>query len=415
MTQRLSVPGSDGSSRTRPTSTGSIPAASSGVGCPSPPSTSCTPGARREQLDRLSLRHRPSRNWMLADMRMTDVHRHTHAGHAHRQALGMEDLPALVERASTPPTCTPASRSEPASGITLPAIGRSHTSPARNATVERAGAAEHVGLSVALRPLLVELAHARAVLHRTPIGTSQTTSRSMPAARCSGASAATSTIVVQFGQDAMPFGMRWRSSGFTSGTTSGTSGSIRNAAELSTTCAPAAAATGAHLGRAGRRRRRSRGRARRSSRRAAPRRRPRRPRTGACGPPTAATRTRVARRPGTRAPRAMRSISPPTRPVAPTTPTFTMPLHRAVLLELERLVQGAHGPLDVGAPARRTRSGSTTWRSSRCSLARAARVSNIFAATPGCVFIPAPTSDTRPMSGSLREPAGFGLRRRPSP
>ena len=57
----------------------------------------------------------------------------------------------------------------------------------------------------------------------------------MPAARCSGASAVTSTIVVQFGHDAMPFGRSRRSSGFTSATTSGTSGSMRNAAELSMT------------------------------------------------------------------------------------------------------------------------------------------------------------------------------------
>ena len=58
--------------------------------------------------------------------------------------------------------------------------------------------------------------------------------RSMPAARCSGASAVTRTIVVQFGHDTMPFGRSRTSSGFTSLTTSGTSGSVRNAAELST-------------------------------------------------------------------------------------------------------------------------------------------------------------------------------------
>ena len=40
--------------------------------------------------------------------------------------------------------------------------------------------------------------------------------RSMPAARCSGASAVTSTIVVQLGHDTMPFGMSRTSSGLTS-------------------------------------------------------------------------------------------------------------------------------------------------------------------------------------------------------
>ena len=73
-----------------------------------------------------------------------------------------------------------------------------------------------------------------------------TTMRSMRAARCSGASAVTGIIVVQFGHDAMPFGMLRMSSGLTSATTSGTSGSMRNADDLSMTFAPAAAACGAH-------------------------------------------------------------------------------------------------------------------------------------------------------------------------
>ena len=45
VTHRSRVFACDGSSRSRPTSTGSMPAPSSGVGEPSPPSTSCTPGA----------------------------------------------------------------------------------------------------------------------------------------------------------------------------------------------------------------------------------------------------------------------------------------------------------------------------------------------------------------------------------
>ena len=71
----------------------------------------------------------------------------------------------------------------------------------------------------------------------------------MPAARCNGASAVTRTIVVQLGQDTIPFGSVRRSSGLTSATTSGTSGSMRNAAELSTTCAPRARRLRGPLGR----------------------------------------------------------------------------------------------------------------------------------------------------------------------
>ena len=116
--------------------------------------------------------------------------------------------------------------------------------------------------------------------------------RPMPAARCSGASAVTSTIVVQFGHETMPCGASRTSSGLTSATTSGTSGSMRNAADLSIDRSrrrprPAAPTRA----RAGRRRRTPRGRGRRSSRRAAPRTRPRRRRTAADGPRSAATRS----------------------------------------------------------------------------------------------------------------------------
>ena len=57
-------------------------------------------------------------------------------------------------------------------------------------------------------------------------------------------------MVVQFGLATMPFG-RWSSAcGFTSATTSGTSGSIRHADELSMTVTPAAATRGAERTRA---------------------------------------------------------------------------------------------------------------------------------------------------------------------
>jgi len=139
----------------------------------------------------------------------------------------------------------PSSPGEPACGITLPAMGRSQTSPgviapsiapARRRTSERPSPFVHCSSS-----------------SRNPDCPApdtdwyvETTMRSRPAARCSGAIAVTGTAVVQFGHDAMPFGMWRRSSGLISVTTSGTSGSRRNAAELSTTLAPAAAATGAH-------------------------------------------------------------------------------------------------------------------------------------------------------------------------
>ena len=148
--------------------------------------------------------------------------------------------------------------------------------------------------------------------------------RSMRAARCNGASAVTGIIVVQFGHDAMPFGMLRMSSGFTSATTSGTSGSMRNAAELSIDLRAGRGRLRRPLdARSARRRRRSRGRGRRSSPArkhlardlAAVERR-------ACGPPSAATRTRAARRPGTRAPRGSAasrcrpSRSHPSRPIS---------------------------------------------------------------------------------------------------
>ena len=53
------------------------------------------------------------------------------------------------------------------------------------------------------------------------------------------------TMVVQLGLATMPLGMRARAAALTSGTTRGTSGSIRQADELSMTTAPAAANRGA--------------------------------------------------------------------------------------------------------------------------------------------------------------------------
>ncbi len=67
----------------------------------------------------------------------------------------------------------------------------------------------------------------------------------MPAASCSGLSATTICIVVQFGLATIPWFCAI-ASGLTSETTSGTSGSMRHCEELSITIAPALAKRGAH-------------------------------------------------------------------------------------------------------------------------------------------------------------------------
>ena len=186
----------------------------------------------------------------------------------------------------------------------------------------------------------------------------ETTMRSMRAARCSGASAVTSTIVVQLGQDAMPFGRSRRSSGLTSATTSGTSGSIRNAAELSMTFAPAAAATGAHSSAIGS----STSTITRSSPSKhparAPRRSPRRRRTGACGPPTGRRVDPQLGPPGTSAPRG--SAASPGRPGRSrrSTPTFT-PIQTLLQLASSNATCSAHRRSRRRTPGPRTRSGST--------------------------------------------------------
>jgi hypothetical protein len=70
--------------------------------------------------------------------------------------------------------------------------------------------------------------------------------RVRPQASCSGFSTGMAAIVVQFGLAMMPFGMFASACAFTSGTTSGTSGSFRQAEELSITSAPASANFGAY-------------------------------------------------------------------------------------------------------------------------------------------------------------------------
>ena len=159
---------------------------------------------------------------------------------------------------------------------------------------------------------------------------------------------------MQFGHDAMPFGRLRRSSGFTSAMTSGTSGSMRNAADLSMTFAPGGRGLRRPLERrAGRRRRRSRGRDRRSSRAQHLARRPRRRRTAACGPRSAATRTRAARDTGNARSSRMRSISVPTRPVAPIRPD-------AARLRLTPFAPSSPNAVCSARTARSTSSSATT-------------------------------------------------------
>ena len=69
--------------------------------------------------------------------------------------------------------------------------------------------------------------------------------RRSPAALCSGASTGMAAMVVQLGLAMIPLGRFATASGLTSDTTSGTSGSMRQADELSMTVAPAAATFGA--------------------------------------------------------------------------------------------------------------------------------------------------------------------------
>ncbi len=216
----------------------------------------------------------------------------------------------------------------------------------------------------------------------------------MPAARCSGASAVIGTIVVQLGHDTIPRGMSRTSSGLTSATTSGTSASMRNAAELSTTRAPLSAARGAH--------------------------------SSASGSSTSiTTRSRPSKQPsrkhlahdlaaGERQPAAFRA--------GRRVDAQLVDRERALFEQPQHLGADEAGRADdTDRTGRRSRVSSSNDACSACTARStsssctthemrivdveiismltlsAASVSNICAATPGFVFIPAPTSDTRPM------------------
>ena len=112
-------------------------------------------GCVGQQLDRLALRHR-AREAQVGRHGVSDVHRHSHAGHGREQLVGVEDLPALVEH-------LPLLRRVPqlAEGARL----RDHVAgdgpvpdlAGCDRTVDGAGAAEDVGAAVTLGPLRVEL------------------------------------------------------------------------------------------------------------------------------------------------------------------------------------------------------------------------------------------------------------------
>ena len=218
-------------------------------------------------------------------------------------------------------------------------------------------------------------------------------------------------MVVQLGHDEMPLGRCARSSGLTSAITSGTSGSMRNAAELSTTIAPAAAACGVHSSERSSststmtRSRPSKQPDRRTSHVTSP------SRNGSLRPSERGDAYARSSPTGKLRSSRMRSISVPTMPVAPSRPTRTSPLPFHVIARPPaRTRRAAPAP-----PARRRR--SCTTHEMRIVdvliismlMPSVASTSNIFAATPGCVFMPAPTSETRPTSSSVRKPGRLGL------
>ena len=226
---------------------------------PAPSPRSSTASARGERPRELHVdRHR-----------VADVHGHPHAGARSPDARARGGSCGSRARTSTPPTCSPPPCTEPASGITLPAIGRSQTVARLDRAVERAGTAQALRLAGALRPLLVELVDAGLPGARDRLVASTPPCRSMPAARCSGASAVSGTMVVQFGHDTMPRRHVAQVVGVHLGDHERHVGvHAERGRVVDDARAASAAAAAPTRARAGRRRRSPRGRGRRSSRRA---------------------------------------------------------------------------------------------------------------------------------------------------
>ena len=111
---------------------GRCPRPRAASGAPSPPSTSCTPGRVGEELDRVGTRQ-PSLELHVHGHAVADVHRARARRWPSPGSRARGGSCASRARSSTPRDVYPPSFTEPASGITLPAIGRSHTSPATSA------------------------------------------------------------------------------------------------------------------------------------------------------------------------------------------------------------------------------------------------------------------------------------------
>src|SRR3954471_1859214 len=222
----------------RPTYASSRPAASSGVGNTpfSGSSISVTPGAAASS-DRASATSIARENvariataWPVTTGTRTLVASTSRSG-ADRIFFGS----AII--LSSSPVKPPASNS-PICGTTLNAIGRENTSPVGSAS--RSGWAS---ASTCPPSFSICSASSRVPFWPAPLTAwyDDSTSDRSPAARCSGPTASTAAIVVQFGTAMMPgFGHPSSASGFTSATTSGHAGSIRNALELSTQTVPCA-------------------------------------------------------------------------------------------------------------------------------------------------------------------------------
>ena len=138
----------------------------------------------------------------------------------------------------------PSSTTEPASGTTSKAIGRTYFFGAGISTAPPSCVSAVVSCETAARTCSSSSSTPDSPLPDTAWYVLMTRRR-RPASACSGWSTGIAAIVVQFGLATMPLGRYARASPLTSLTTSGTSGSIRQAEELSTTTAPAAANRGA--------------------------------------------------------------------------------------------------------------------------------------------------------------------------
>src|SRR5882724_4997289 len=186
-----------------------------------------------------------------------------------------------------------------------------------------------------------------------------TTSSRSSNARCSAPIAAIMDNVVQFGLAMMPFGRSETFAAFTSGTTSGTSGSIRKAPELSTATAPRSAAIGAHcaLTSSGTSNRAMSTPSNTSGASASTV--MSLPRTRSTLPAERADATSRISDHGTVSRESMMSIIvEPTAPVAPTMASTVISASRSgvhnrlfVTAQLERLVQRAHGVVELVLPA----------------------------------------------------------------